>query len=549
LVHKSYHELTETTNSDNGLLSRVEGLFQRLEDGSADPGYVALQLAKYTAQLPDLAPTVRDLAETLDPHTRTLVCQKLSAACPSPASPAPAASPSPVDPASARQEAARLWHEIGDPRTALLLMARLVVHDPSLAADIRALAGLTLVYECDRRQVLDVLAKHLPPDTSTADPPLVEQLELVGPAVGGLRVDPEIGRMAIALNLAAQHRIWALMRHHGGAQSWIWRDDLEAQLAGIGITYNPRYLRRLLRQGNGLFWGMACRGRKIFYRSAAHVGAMLVRLAKREGRPELYETNLPGGRDVWVLVPVDLGEWEARIYAAWMTWRGGPEIARDTLAILFGRCPDTFRQWEKRLGGWLKVRMNIAQSTCQDPAQLPPYASQYLTWNNVRRFRWQLPNTYLSAFRLHKHKGSARKRREQAGYAAFGQPVDDDKAQSRSGNPRAGWWFDRSHRSQRRYHGRPDKLMSIVRRDARSKYPSGIRRQVHYVWRGQNRLGRGVFEYVPREEPYDEIAPDWVPRTTADERIPIKMEYAVMGDYKRHERAYLRFLQAQGELG
>ena len=366
--------------------------------------------------------------------------------------------------------------------------------------------------------------------------------------MAGIRVDPEIGRLAIALKQAPLHRLWAVMRAVQGSQGYITREALETQLDALHIHYNRRYLRQLLRDGNGRFWGLAERGRKIFYRSAQKVGVMLVRLAASLGRHELYATNLPGGRDVWLPVLPDLADWEAGIYGAWMAWRRDPVIARDTLAALFGRTPDTFRAWEDRLGSRLHVRANHAQSTCSDPVQLPPHAAQYLTHDNQRRYHWRLPNTYQSAFRVHHCKGSARKRRELAGRAAFGQPVDDDMAQPAR---RAGqqchhtWWFDRSHRTERRYHTRSGKLLGMVRHDARAKYPSGIRRQVQFLWRGMGRSGAGAYEYVPREAPFDEISPDWQPTTRPDERVPLRMEYAVMGDYKRAERHFLRMIHVE----
>lgn len=541
MLQESYQTSAIQTSHSEAVQDRIEQLLAHLEHGTADRGYVALQLAKYAAQEPALLPTVRQLAAEFDPATRAQILRRLPASPPMPQKPTRT-----ISAASAREEAVHIWQEIGDRKTALLLIARLVRYDPTLTDDVRVLARTSLVYDQDRRAILAEVDRHMPPDP--AEHSLSKLLILLTPEFEGVRIDPEIGRLAIGLNLAAQHRIWALARH-AGAGGWIGREDLEQQLAALDIAYNTRYLRRLLRHGDGLFWGLACRGRKIFFRSAAKVGAALVRRAKQANRHELYTTNLPGGRDVWLPILPDLIDWEAGIYGAWFAWRNNPEIARETIAMLFGRSVSACRLWEERLGERLSVRPNVAQSTCDDPAQLPPHAVQYMNWSKERRYCWRLPNTYIAAFRVHHHKGSARKRRELAGYEAFGQPVEDDMARTPPAKRWKGWWFDRSHRSERRYHSRAGKLMSMIRRDARLKYPSGIRKRVHFVWRGLNRLERGVFEYVPREPPHDEISPDWVPKTRADERLPIRMEYATMGDYKRYERMYLQFLQAQGEIG
>ena len=382
------------------------------------------------------------------------------------------------------------------------------------------------------------------PQSIEADaPPISTTGELM------LRVDPEIMRIATGLGLVPQCRLWALIRHTGGARGYVTLDALQQLLAEQAIHHSQRYLLRLLRKGAGLFWGIARNGR-IFYRGAARVGVALVAHAKAENRYELYETNLPGGRDVWVPFKADLQEWKAYVYAAWFAWRQHPQIARSTLCGLFGVSKETLLNWENALPeGVLSTRHNDAQSAVTDPAQLPAHATQYMTWDKQIRYRWQTANTYISSLVVHAHKGQARRVRERAGREAFGLPVNAHQA-----HPSPGCWFDRSHRTLRRYHTSLSRVQRFARLEARIEArngsPRGFRKQEMYLWRGTNAQGCGIYEYIPREAPFGEIPERWEPQTRADERVPLKIEYRRdwLGDYKRAEREYLRFLRAQGEL-
>jgi hypothetical protein len=451
------------------------------------------------------------------------------------------------------EKRARYWLQRRNPFMALSVAAEQCRYEPAAADELRALVPQLLVDETEQRIVLADINRALRlaalDAEQTAKPVVTRQNFTVA---GCVRVDPEIGRMASALQHAAEHRIWSLIRAHAGSRSWITRDDLTQMLAEMDITYSRRHLKRLLAKGDGLFWGLTQSGR-IYHRSPARVGAALVTEAQESDRSELFETNLPGGRDVWVPVQATLAGWKAYLYAAWHTWRRSPEIARRTLAMLFGCQIDTLRGWEDLLAGDLTVRANYAQSTTGDPAQVPLHATQYMTWAKERRYRWQLVNTYQSnTLQLHPFKGQARRVRQHAGRAAFDQPVNDDMAHPAQAG---GYWFDRSHRPDRCYHRKADKLRSLIRIDARLEEqhgrPTGFRQQTMYVWRGAGRDGSGIFEYVPREGHWGEILPDWQPQTEANERVPLNVEYRrdwLGPDHKQAERDYLTYLRAQGEL-
>lgn len=410
-----------------------------------------------------------------------------------------------------------LWHEVESRETQL-----------------RILAALT---KCERSQRL---AKTITPETSSTTIP--EEL----------RIDSETARIAIALNYTTQHRIWTIIRNCCGSANHITMKDLLELLPHFNIEHNKRYLNRLIKKGLGIFWMLSTDKSTLYYRSSRRVGAGLVCAAKKQNQSHLYETNLPGGRDVWIptnAATQSLQSWKAYIYAAWFAWRDNPTIARATVAMLFNATKETQLNWHTLTTNVLAIVNNDAQSTTGDKEQIPAHATQYMTWDKKLRYHWQTSNTYISTLRTHHAKGQARKIREQAAAIAFDQPVDVHKAQTATKRQSA--WFDRSHRPQRKFHTSLGKLKQLLKTEERSKYPRGFRKQTMFVYLGFNSNGTGIWEYIPKETPYGEIPADWEPQTTPNERVPVSIEYRFdwLGkDLKTAERDYLTFLRAQGEL-
>ena len=166
------------------------------------------------------------------------------------------------------------------------------------------------------------------------------------------QVDPELGRLCVVLHRAPELRIWAVIRQyvreHDGS-GWIDRPSLLDALKAQGIAYTSRHLRRILADGEGLFWNVT--RERVYMRSWAHVAALLTNmaLATHSGR---IERNRPGTREMYVLVDGSLEQWEATLYAAWLAYRNNPTISRSELSHLFGRDKTTLRHWEQaRLAG------------------------------------------------------------------------------------------------------------------------------------------------------------------------------------------------------
>jgi len=324
-------------------------------------------------------------------------------------------------------------------------------------------------------------------------------------------IDPELGRIAIGLRLAALFRLWALARHlareNGG---WVARQDLYAQLKPHDIRYTRRHYNRLLKQGTGLFWTL---GRdRLYLTGYVRLAERLTRRAIDQGRRELVDTNPPGVRNIHILFSGDHEQFQARVYAAWLTHRECPTISRVALEQLFGRGADTLQRWERLTG--IIVQTNYAQSAVnpQDDDRIldhaPEHAYNYVDKDGHTRLRWQLPNTYKTPwkYRQHNAKGQSRDARRQAMmliiYGDTSQPVENYARSTKVE-------YDRSRREVRIYFDSVNLLQ---------RWRNRFEDVIGYVWRGQDRRANGIFE----------LCLDGQLMTYAKERAPIRQEKAIL---------------------
>ena len=295
-----------------------------------------------------------------------------------------------------------------------------------------------------------------------------------------LRVDPELGRLCIALRWAGALRLWVVIRQsvreQGGA-GWMARPALRDALGTYGVKCSARHLRRLLASGEGLFWNVT--RERVYMRSWAYLAAQLTQqaLVAHIGQAE---RNRLGSREMCMPVSGSLEAWEAQLYAAWLAYRNNPTISRSQLSDLFGRDATVLRRWERtRLAGQLTVRHNYAQ--CPDHQafydHIPSHATSYAAWvrwegkpKRVARVRWQLPNTYQTgAIKQHHKKGQAAKVRRRVNIVTETMPADER---------RGGW--------HRLYFDQAATLRRFVRTHPET--------EGRYVWRGENRWRQGIFE-------------------------------------------------------
>lgn len=234
-----------------------------------------------------------------------------------------------------------------------------------------------------------------------------------------LLTDPELGRLCIALDWASQYRLWVIIRHltrNEEGSGIISKNALQQALTDFDIHYTPRHFDRLLQNGEGLFWTINRKYKRIYLHSWINLGLNMARKADAAGMD--MSGNKPGARQSYTNVSGSLEHWEASIYAGWLCLHEGVTIARETLSMLFRREANTIRRWEVQLGREFQKRFNFVQ--CSDPeryfkhipAHSIPYATRIYHKGRVRSFirvRWQIPNTYSTRTFNSMHKGQGRK--------------------------------------------------------------------------------------------------------------------------------------------
>jgi hypothetical protein len=423
-----------------------------------------------------------------------------------------------------------LWQDLEpNKRNRALVIARLLLRhgtDEQKATYAEKVKNET--YPCDERE--DAL-RILTPTTAVSWLSQITQTATVQPLSKPIRMDVESGRLAIALNKAAEFRIWSigreLVREENGTGK-LTRNAFYEALAGFGADITRDHFSRLLRQGRDLFWRIDRNMHTIYINSPRQVAPLLVEAALKKC-PALVATNLPGGRDMYISVSDSHEAFEAALYAGWMSHREDPTISREVLTTLFNRAEDTLRRWENtRLANTVTVRENYAQYE-PDPntwdSFIPDHARPYLAnarreggFTQVIRYRWRIPNTYItSPIRQHPKRGQNRKVsnivRRLLDQSAGGFSVPEQ-----SGQPTI--FFGRE--IKKLYFHDAKKLKRYVRK-------TGV--GVRMLWRGQDKYGRGVFEPT---ESYGHTYPN--------ERARFKEEYHF---FKKQRLKMQAFIEGQ----
>jgi hypothetical protein len=232
-----------------------------------------------------------------------------------------------------------------------------------------------------------------------------------------VRFDPEMARIATITGVFPLYRAWLYIRANGDGSGKMARDTVAAVWQAAGVATSDRHVRRLIKNGDGVFWHVEKCNQKRLY--AAGVERLAARLFARaqDVVPDTLATNTPGNRrDMLADLSGDIGTAQAVVYAAWISSksdkRGGVTIARDTLCRLWRVSVPTLLSWENaaRVG----KQANYAQAPDNSTATAPAHAYLNLHRDGSTFLSWRLPNTYYvrSKVRRHEHTGKARKVRQ-----------------------------------------------------------------------------------------------------------------------------------------
>lgn len=426
-----------------------------------------------------------------------------------------------------------LWAGPGRARDKLVLMARLARYDERVAVIVRTLVRLQLPSGSDRAAVEAVLANTLS-QRAPLHPPatLVRPTPSNGARSLAIRIDPEIARICVALRLDPLLRIWAILKHFGARNGGKLTKQAARGLVAQWVSgYTDRHFRRLVGQGDGLFWHVSRQG-TIYLIGGEKLSQNVINLAYEQGRgADVVGTNLPGATDVYTPVTGTIEQFRANVYGAWLAYKNDVVISRDRLQALFGRGLDTLLRWERaRLQGRLRLQRNIGQAVISGADDyealagfIPNNASvkSNHTWKGDVLLTWRMPNSYAVFGFDSANRGKAQKRRRAS---------NNCRATIHS-RPGETWIFER-----RRYFGNAEQLSTFQNRRVKHHkgdlYPGD---HPGYVWRGENRRGLGVYELVadwPRTGPNTRARGEVAERFRADQQAKLRIYL--------HMRTFLR---------
>lgn len=235
-----------------------------------------------------------------------------------------------------------------------------------------------------------------------------------------IRIDPELGRVAVALHLSSEFRLWTVVRDmirqlqaEGKPDNYVMVDALISALKTHGINYTRANVRLLLKNGqNRGFWTI--HAGRVYITGVKRVAAILTRMAIDNDIP--VDRDKPGIRDWYIRVSGEIGEFNAHVYAAWLAANDNPTISRQTLQALWNRERPTLQTWERLAK--IKTIENYAQTKEIEDPRIPDHAVSGRMRESAESttigYRWQRPNTYSAPKKLreHGHKGQARKVRK-----------------------------------------------------------------------------------------------------------------------------------------
>lgn len=208
---------------------------------------------------------------------------------------------------------------------------------------------------------------------------------------------PELNRIALARRLDTAYLVWAILRHdtaQNHLSSHYTKSAVRNLSKSYGLDFTLRHWRRILKQGDGLFWGIGygmvhIRSFKRVYFALADDNASLTQNS--------YFVHIQPHKDTKLR--------RATLYHSWFMNRGEVTLARDTIAALFNLSHDQQREYERVLGSAMVVRSNYChidlETYKKNPKDLPAHTYSFVAekFENNRVYErhelaFQIPNTY-----------------------------------------------------------------------------------------------------------------------------------------------------------
>ena len=256
---------------------------------------------------------------------------------------------------------------------------------------------------------------------------------------------PDLGLALLREEQTAAGRVWLLLRHlDRTGRGWLTATEARELLTGVESPYRicgERQLRKLLAQGDGLFW--IRKDSRIWLRSISKTAGQLG-VQRMGGRPvHLPVKALLGG----------IGDVRAHLYAAFHSGRGGAvnkPIARATLQSLSKVSRRSQRNYEQRAGirrqrnlavGELNTDRNRERRGQQQGRALFTFTDEKGKHGPAGReyLAWQLPNSYIGP-----HTAAPQGRQKR-----INRELADLFMQGMTGNGQE--LIDRAHQPQRRF--------------------------------------------------------------------------------------------------
>ncbi|HEX2618908.1 MAG TPA: hypothetical protein VHL11_02145, partial [Phototrophicaceae bacterium] len=120
-----------------------------------------------------------------------------------------------------------------------------------------------------------------PPPPHQIEPPLPDWIERI-PHLQRIKLDPELGRLAIALNCASPLRLWLLGRELSpNGCGWIGLAELRAKAQEQQLKLRSRQFRRLIARGEGVFWRQDHGTQRLYLEGIVDLAVYLTRHANQ----------------------------------------------------------------------------------------------------------------------------------------------------------------------------------------------------------------------------------------------------------------------------